>query len=168
MPVPLVNQLMFARSEFARSLDGVSATDAVSRLEPFNCLSWILGHLASQEQTYWVLIAQGKSLYPDLHRIVGTGSPASTPPFEEMWTTWREVTAAANTFLQALTLADLTRHMEWKGQPRPESIGTMLERNLYHYWIHLGEILTIRSAMGHQNIPNFIGDMTAAAYTPEN
>ena len=168
MTVPLVNQLVFTRSEFVRSLEGVSAEDAVSRVEPLNCLSWILGHVASQEQAYWVLVAQGKTFYPDLHKLVGTGSPASCPPLADMWAAWREITAAADEFLHGLTLSDLTRHMEWKDKPRPESIGTMLERNIYHYWIHLGEILTIRSVLGHTDIPNFIGDMSAAAYRPES
>ena len=36
----LVDQLRFARSEFARSLTGVSDEDARHRLGPMNCLSW--------------------------------------------------------------------------------------------------------------------------------
>lgn len=56
----LVNQLRFARSEFARALDGVSAVDAVRRIMPLNCLSWMVGHLADQENRYWVNLGQGK------------------------------------------------------------------------------------------------------------
>jgi hypothetical protein len=48
---PLVTQLRFARSEFQRCLDGVSAEDAVHRFGPMNCISWIVGHLANQENT---------------------------------------------------------------------------------------------------------------------
>ncbi|MCA9982061.1 MAG: DUF664 domain-containing protein, partial [Anaerolineales bacterium] len=60
MTHPLVTQLRFARSEFGRVLAGLSAEDAVKRLEPMNCISWMVGHLANQEQFYWLFLAQGK------------------------------------------------------------------------------------------------------------
>lgn len=85
MTHPLVTQLRFARSELVRCLEGVSDEDARRRFEPMNCISWIVGHLASQENTYWMLRAQGQNLAPDLHKLVGWGQPASTPPLDEMW-----------------------------------------------------------------------------------
>jgi len=48
---PLVTQLRFARSEFVRCMKGVPPEDALKRIEPMNCLSWIVGHLAAQEQS---------------------------------------------------------------------------------------------------------------------
>ena len=51
-PHPLVIQLRFTRSEFERCLDGVSDEDARHCFEPMNCISWIIGHLASQEHIY--------------------------------------------------------------------------------------------------------------------
>ena len=100
---PLVTQLHFARDEFVRCLDGVSAEEAIHRFEPMNCISWIVGHLAYQEHAYWVLWAQGKNLAPELRVLVGFGQPASTPPLAEMWETWRTVTKAADEFLDSLT-----------------------------------------------------------------
>lgn len=64
MTIPLVTQLRFARSEFMRCLEGVSPDDAVQRLLPMNCISWIVGHLANQEHRYWVMFAQGKNVAP--------------------------------------------------------------------------------------------------------
>ena len=61
---PLVAQLRFTRSEFVRCLKGVSAEDALRRLEPMNCISWIVGHLAAQEQFLWIYAAQGRVLVP--------------------------------------------------------------------------------------------------------
>jgi hypothetical protein len=49
VPHLLVSQLRFARAEFVRCLQGVSAEDGIRRLKPMNCISWIVGHLASQE-----------------------------------------------------------------------------------------------------------------------
>jgi uncharacterized damage-inducible protein DinB len=164
---PLVTQLRFARSEFVRCLDGVSAEDAVRRLEPMNCISWIVGHLANQEHRYWVVWAQGQNLAPDLQALVGYGQPASTPPLDEMWDVWHTVTGAADEFLDTLTPEGLQRHLEWKGRPVEESAGTLLRRNIYHYWFHTGEGHAIRQMLGHGELPQFVGDMSKAVYRPE-
>jgi hypothetical protein len=164
---PLVTQLRFARSEFARCLDGVSAEDAVRRLEPMNCISWIVGHLANQEHRYWVLLAQGRSVAQGLNDLVGFGKPASTPPFDEMWETWRTATRAADEFLDTLSPETLQRFAEWEGKVIDESFGTLLMRNIYHYWFHTGEAHAIRQMLGHGELPQFVGDMAAAVYRPE-
>ncbi len=160
----LVDQLRFARSEFQRCLEGVSDADARRRLEPMNCISWIVGHLAVQENAYWVMFAQGKRLYPELHKLVGYGSPPSTPPLDEMWSAWREITAAADDYLDTLKEGILGVHLEWRGKPRAENVGTMLLRNTYHYWYHTGEASAIRQMLGHIDLPEFVGDLGAAAY----
>ena len=53
------------------------------------------------------------------------------------------------------------------GKPLPESIGTMLLRNTYHYWFHCGEAHAIRQMLGHPDLPQFVGDMSEALYRPE-
>ena len=164
---PLVTQLRFARSEFVRALDGVSAEEGMHRLGPMNCISWIIGHLANQENVYWVLFPTGRNPAPALMDLVGFGQPATTPPLDDMWQTWQLVTSAADEFLGTLVVEMLLTHLEWKGKPRPESIGTMLLRNIYHYWYHLGEAHAIRQQLGHTDLPQFVGDMSAALYRPE-
>jgi hypothetical protein len=164
---PLVIQLRFARSEFQRCLDGVSAEDAVRRLEPLNCISWIVGHLANQEHFYWVMAAQGQVVAPGLNERVGTGKPASTPPLDEMWHTWHTVTRSADEFLDTLTTGRLQTYLDWQGTPLRESIGTSILRTTYHYWYHLGEAHAIRQMLGHRDLPQFVGDMSAAIYRPE-
>lgn len=164
---PLVTQLRFARREFVRCLEGVSDEDARRRLEPMNCISWIIGHLADQEHRYWVLWAQSRNLAPDLNELVGFGRPPTTPPQDEMWATWRSVTRAADEFLDTLNTETLQTYLQWNGKTRPESIGTMLYRNMDHYWFHLGEAHAIRQMLGHRDLPQFVGDMSEAVYRPE-
>ncbi len=166
MTHPLVTQLRFTRSELIRCLEGVSAEDAVRRLGPMNCISWTVGHLANQENFYWVQCGQGQELAPNLHRL-GYGQPASTPPLDEMWDAWRTVTTAADRYLDRLTPELLQTHLEWNGKPRHESVGTMLMRNIYHYWFHTGEAHAIRQQLGHTDLPQFVGDMSEALYRPE-
>jgi hypothetical protein len=167
MPHFLVTQLRFTRSELLRCLDGVSAEEARRRFEPMNCISWIVGHLATQENYLWVACGQGKALWPDLYQRVGYGQPPSTPPLEEMWRAWREITRAADGYLDTLTLELMQTHLEEQGESLPEDIGTSLLRNIHHYWFHLGEAHAIRQMLGHTDLPQFVGDMSAAGYRPE-
>ncbi len=167
MTHPLVIQLRFARSEFVRGFAGVTPEEAVKRIMPMNCLSWMVGHLASQENFYWVRLAQGIKLAPHLKDLVGTGKPASTPPWDEMWQAWHEITETADAYLDTLQTADLSQHLLWRGQPVAESVGTMLLRNIYHYWYHTGEAAAVRQVLGHTDLPQFVGDMSAAFYRSE-
>lgn len=104
IPQPLVTQLRFARSEFVRGLDGVSEADGLRTVGPMNSLGWMVGHLANQEHRFWVVLAQARDLAPGLVDRVGTGRPATCPPLAEMWSVWRTVTAAADGYLDTLTL----------------------------------------------------------------
>jgi uncharacterized damage-inducible protein DinB len=167
MPHPLVTQLRFARSEFRRCLEGLSDEDARQRLGPMNCISWMIGHLANQEHFYWVFLAQGENVAGDLYKLVGTGRPASTPPLEEMREVWQRVIEAGDPFLDSITLAMLTTHFEFRGEAMGESMGTMLQRNIYHYWFHTGEAHAVRQQLGHGDLPQFVGSMATAVYQPE-
>jgi len=166
-PHLLVSQLRFARSEFARGLEGVSAEDGVRRVLPLNCISWMVGHLANQEHRYWVMLGQQKNLAPGLNDLVGYGKPASTPPLEEMWAVWRRVTAAADEYLETLTPEIMQTFLLRDGKPVDESVGTLLLRNIYHYWYHTGEAAAVRQLLGHKDLPEFVGEINVAAYQPE-
>jgi uncharacterized damage-inducible protein DinB len=166
-PHLLVAQLRFARSEFVRCLEGVTEEDAGRRLMPMNCISWMVGHLANQEHRYWVILVQGKNVAPCLNELVGHGKPASTPPLGEMWAAWRKVTAAADVYLDTLTPEILQTYFQMDGKPVDESVGTLLMRNLYHYWYHTGEASAVRQMLGHANVPEFVGDFGAAVYKRE-
>jgi uncharacterized damage-inducible protein DinB len=159
MPHPLVDQLRFTRSEFVRGLEGLSDADGRVRNGPMNSISWMIGHLAWQEQRYWLTRAQGQVLVPDLNESHAYGKPATTPPLEQAWAAWRQITQAADPWLEALdagrVLAPLTEGFS--------SVGTFLLRNIYHYWYHLGEALAARQVMGHAGLPDFVGDIDGQA-----
>ena len=172
MPHPLVDQLRFTRSEFQRALAGVSDEEARRRFMPMNCISWIVGHLASQEQRYWLTFAQGKDLVAPELRALATGKPASTPPLDEMWQAWHAVMQAVDPYLDTLTTAMLltfpTSTGKPDGKPLEESIGTLIRRVTYHYWYHTGKSQAIRQLLGHTELPMFVGDLgDDAPYRPE-
>ena len=84
-----------------------------------------------------------------------------------MWDAWRTVTQAADEFLDTLTIEKLQTHLELKGKTVEESIGTLLYRNIYHYWFHNGEAHAIRQQLGHTDLPQFVGDISKAFYRAE-
>jgi len=161
MPHPLVIQLRFTRGEFHRALKNVTPEEAVRRFEPINCISWIIGHLAWQEQLYWLTHPQGLTPAPEVNACA-SGQPSSTPPLDEMWASWRTVTQAADAWLDTLDSAQLTTHTLARIKPHKpykESIGTRLRRTTYHYWYHIGESQAIRQLLGHTGLPSFVGDI---------
>lgn len=156
MTSPLVDQLTFVHSELVRSMEGVTAAEAVQRFGPMNSLSWIVGHLADQEQRYF-LTSQGLAMVaPDLNDLVGFGKPATTPPLDEMWAVWQAITQATAPVLSAMTNDDLLS-LPPMGGPRGGSNGTLLLRVITHNWFHIGEGQAIRQLLGHINLPPFVG-----------
>jgi uncharacterized damage-inducible protein DinB len=152
-----------------RAFKGVSDDDARKRILPMNCISWNIGHLAWQEQRYFLHFGQGKMPFPDIDESFAYGAPASTPPLKEVLSAWKTITAAADPWLDTLTSAKLQEHVMSNGKPTARIYGNLLQRVIYHYWYHIGENLAIRQQLGHKRLPQFVGDIDGKApYRPEN
>jgi hypothetical protein len=156
---PLVDQLWFTRREFLRGIRGVGADDAAVRLGPMNCIAWNVGHLAWQEQRYFVTIAQDRTPRPDIVARFAVGGPASQPALDEVVDAWREITAAADEWLATATTEVLLTGPVRRGRPPATSLGNRLQRTIYHYWYHLGENQAIRQQLGHGRLPQFVGNI---------
>ncbi len=166
MTHPMVLQLRFTRSEFLRGIKGVSDEDARKRILPMNCIAWNVGHLAWQEQRYFLHFGQGQMPRPDVNREFAYGAPASQPALKDVLAAWREITAEADPWLDTLTSARLSRRVTNEGKER--RYGNLLQRVIYHYWYHLGENLAIRQQLGHRRLPQFVGNIDdEAPYRPE-
>ena len=92
MTHPLVLQLRFTRSEFQRAIVGVQEDESRRRFLPMNCISWNVGHLAWQEQRYFLFYAQGQMPFPEIDAAFAYGAPASTPALEEVQAAWNAIT----------------------------------------------------------------------------
>jgi hypothetical protein len=170
MAHPLVLQLRFARSEWLRALEGVEDADARRRLGPMNSIGWAIGHLAWQEQRYWLSRGQGLTPLPQLNEQFAYGAPACTPPLDEAWAAWRAVTAAADPWLDQMTTASLQAPQEIPtrgGGVYVFTYGSLMLRTIYHYWYHLGEAMAIRQMLGQAGLPDFVGNIDdEAPYAP--
>ncbi len=145
-PHPLVVQLGFARSEFLRGIRGVPDDDARTRLLPMNCISWNVGHLAWQEQRYFVTRAQGRTPFPEVAEQFAYGAPGTTPPLPEVLAAWRAIVGEADPWLATLTTASLLEHPISRGRTLAPTFGNLLQRTIYHYWFHIGEATAIRQS----------------------
>jgi len=164
-PHPLVTQLRFTRREWRRGLKGVTAEEAARRFGPINPIAWMIGHLAWQEQLYWLQRAQGKTVTREVQAF-GYGKPLAVPLLDEAWAWWRAITEAADVYLDGLTGAQLTRR--WARESSSETPGTKLHRTTYHYWFHLGESQAVRQLLEpSKKLPDFVGGFGDSQYRPE-
>src|SRR5438445_9293634 len=158
MTHPSVTQLRFGRSEFIRGLEGLSDEDARRRVMPMNCISWNIGHLAWQEQRYWLKFAQGgELLLSEIDKQFAYGAPASTPPLQESLDAWRKITQASEPWLDGVSTETLESHVVRDGKETEYIFGSLLLRTTYHYWYHTGENAAIRQSLGHKGLPDFVG-----------
>jgi hypothetical protein len=168
MSHPLVDQFRFTRSEWLRGLAGVTEEDGARHFGQMNCISWIVGHLAWHEQRSFLQRPQNIILFPKLNEIFAYGAPMSSPSLKEMLETWQAVAKAADPYLDTLTTDLLLTDLLLNGEPVGQIRGTVLRRITYHYWYHLGEILSIRQMIGGKDLPDFVGDIDMEApYRPE-
>ena len=154
---PLIEQLRFTRAEFGRGLGGTPEADGARRLEPMNAIGWIVAHMAWHEQRYWLTRGLGVTPRADLNEIAANGGPPTTPSLPAMLAAWAEVTAAADPWLDGLVAADLDGDLPGTGPHR--TLGSAIQRVIYHYWFHTGEILAIRQVLGHAGLPEFVGNI---------
>lgn len=167
---PLVRQLRFTRNEFRRAFAGVSDADARRRFPPMNCIAWNVGHMAWQEQRYWLWRGQGRMLRQAIQDEFAYGAPGTTPALDEMSAAWTEITGAADAWLDALTTAALLEPHPVSAKPDSGTFtfGNLLQRVIYHYWYHTGENMAIRQLLGHGNLPEYVGDIDGEApYTTD-
>ena len=116
----------------------------------------MVGHLAWHEQNYWLKRAQGVILVPELEINAAYGKPAGDLPFKEMIRHWETVTAACDDYLSRLTAQDLEKPMRFAGNEQPGNIGSMIQRVIYHYWYHCGEMQAVRQLLEHADLPEFV------------
>jgi hypothetical protein len=163
MPHFLVDQFRFTRSEWLRSLEGVTDEDAAQQLGSLNCISWIVGHMAWHEQRYWLTLAQDRTPHPLLNELAASGGARTTPSYSEMRAIWVDVAAQADPYLDSLTAETIHAVLQQHGPIWVQSAGSGLQRMIYHYWYHLGEIQAIRQMLGHTDLPEFVGEIEVEA-----
>ena len=154
----ILNQLRFTRSEFQKGFTGVIEEESRRRFMPINSIAWIVGHLAWHEQHYWLKRAQGIMPFPLLDEATAYEKPPADVSLNEMVDLWEAVIRVSEDYLTKLTSDDLLKKLIVNDKELPANIGTMMTRVIYHYWYHTGEMQAIRQLLGHQDLPDYIGN----------
>ena len=149
----LVRMYNLTRKEFDRNLKGLTDENARKRIEPMNCISWIIAHVANQQHAFFVDWPQGKEVDP-LYKPYGAGAPSSRPPLTEAMALWHNSCEKADLWLNTATEDSLHKQNPLTS-PEGENAGTLVVRCIFHTWCHLGEISSIRQLLGHKP-PEFV------------
>ncbi len=154
----LVQMQHVTRKEFLRGLRDLTAEDAGKRVEPMNSITWVVGHLAHQEHqehTFFVSWARAADVGPEYFQFA-TGSPPTQPPLDDVMELWRAASEAADGWLHTAT-ADSMRQVPTHPDAlnEGENLGTLITRNIFHYWCHIGEISAIRQMLRNRP-PEFV------------
>ncbi len=157
----LVRYLQHARRELRRAVDGMSAADLERRVGGINSVAWMVGHLAWQEQAYW-LLSRGEPALADLDAF-GRGRPDAPPAFDELFDVWARVTAASDVWLSGLDEAGLRSHLQGRRLFEKENVGTLLTRASSHYYLHIGQITAVRRLLDDR-VPSFVGSQEGAEF----
>ena len=163
MAHPLVDQLRFTRREWERALDGIPESDGEIRLEPMNSIGWIVFHLAWHEQLSFLTRLADATPVPAANEHGVNGEPGSTPPLSAALATWRAVVAASDPVLERLDTKGLEAWLPRTRQPNSRTVGSTVQRVIYHYWFHIGEIISIRQILKHPGVPEFVGNIDGEA-----
>jgi hypothetical protein len=156
----LVDMLYLSRREFERNLVGLSDEDARKRIEPMNCISWIIAHVANQHHAIFVAWPRGKEI-GSRYKPYGYGQPASRPPLEEAMKLWEDAGTDSEEWLRVVS-DDVLREKPAVTSIEGENFGALMVRCIFHTWCHLGEISSIRQVLGHRP-PQFV-DMQGWSY----
>jgi hypothetical protein len=151
--------LYLSRREFDRNLTNLTDEDAGKRIEPMNCISWIIAHLANQHHAFFVAWPRGKEI-ESRYMPYGYGQPPSRPSLEEAVNLWKDACTDSEEWLQAVTEEVLRKTPP--ESPHSENFGALMVRCIFHTWCHLGEISSIRQVLGHRP-PQFV-DMHGWSY----
>lgn len=139
----------------------MSEADLEKRVGGVNSIAWMAGHLAWQEQAYW-LTSRGMEPIADLAPYKNGCEPCA-PSFAELFAAWEQVTAATDAWLDGLTEDDLRGHFPGRRFFEIENIGSLMMRVFGHYYVHVGQITAIRKILGY-DVPGFVGSQEGAYF----
>ena len=143
MPIKLVLLTYESWADLYRAIDGLTPEEATTRSHGSSTVAWTLGHVTHMVDSWINVRFQGQTPHPviDSHQFrAGGGGEALDWP--TVLAAAGEVRDTARRFLDTVDEADLDRVISYDG-----SIALM--RITAHHYIHVGEIVTVRSRMGH-------------------
>jgi uncharacterized damage-inducible protein DinB len=149
-----------AWADIDRAVDGLSAQEATARRDGGSSIAWTFGHVAQMVDSWINRKFQGLAPHPVLgqpeFRARGSGN---ADDWRGIQAAVQEVRDASRRFLDADPAPDLDRMIPYDGsiedlRPVGLSLRYAIMRISAHHFVHVGEIVTLRSQLGH-NLGDF-------------
>ena len=154
MPDKLVSLMYQSWDDLDRAVGGLSAAEATARHDGESSIAWTVGHVTNMVDSWLVVKFQGLPPHPVISDpVFRTGGTGDASGWLTILSGVGEVREAARRFLEDGTL-DLDRVVPYDGsisylRPVGLSLRYALMRIAAHHFVHVGEIATIRSRLGH-------------------
>ncbi len=157
MPMPnrLIALVYESWADLDRAVSGLTPEEATARHDGGSSIAWTVGHVTHMLDKWVVVRFQGLPSHPvigdPMFRVGGSGEAKDWPM---ILAGVKEVREAVRRFLDSSQEPDLDRVIPYDGsieflRPAGLSLRYAVMRIAAHHFVHVGEVVTIRSRLGH-------------------
>ena len=143
-------------ADLDRAVNGLTPEQATTRHDGGSAIAWTVGHVSNMVDSWINMRFQGLPPHSVIsHPIFRTGGSGEAKDWPAILTAVKEVRDAARRFLDSAEEPDLDRVIPYDGsinflRTTGLPLRYALMRIAAHHYIHMGEIVTIRSRLGHE------------------
>jgi hypothetical protein len=151
-----VELLYQAWTDLDHAVEGLSASEAEKQEQGLSRVAWTVGHVGQQVDSWFNVRFAGHAPHPLLSlALFHTGASGESPSWLEVCQATDEVRRNARAFLETVGPGDLDRTVPYSGgieylRPAGLKLSYALMRTATHHFEHTGEVLTVRSLLGHE------------------
>ena len=155
MPTKLVLLTYESWADLYRAIDGLTPDEALTRSHGSSAIAWTVGHVTHMVDSWISVRFQGLPPHPVIDSPdFRAGGGGEALDWQTVLGAAGEVRDAARRFLDTVDEADLDRVIPYDGsiellRGTGLRLGYALMRITAHHYIHVGEIVTVRSRLGH-------------------
>ena len=155
MPNKLILLMYESWADLDRAVTGLTPEEATTRHAGGSAIAWTLGHVTNMVDSWLNMRFQRLPPHPVIsHAMFRTGGSGEAKDWPTILTAVKEVREAARQFLDSAQEPDLDRVIPYDGsinflRTTGLPLRYALMRIAAHHYTHVGEIVTIRSRLGH-------------------
>jgi len=155
MPDKLVALMYQSWDDLDHAIHGLTHEQATIRHDGSSSIAWTVGHVTNMVDSWLNARFQSLPLHPVISdTMFRTGGSGKANEWPLILAGVREVRATSRRFLDSKPEPDLDHLIPYDGsipylRPIGLSLRYALMRIAAHHFVHVGEILTVRSRMGH-------------------
>ena len=155
MPNKLILLMYESWAQVDRAVSGLTPEEVTTRYDGGSSIAWTVGHVTHMVDSWINMRFQSLLPHPFIsHSNFRTGGSGEEKDWPMVLVSVKEVREAARRFLDSEQELDLDRVTPYDGSinflhPIGLRLSYVLMRIAAHHFMHAGEIVTIRSRLGH-------------------